>query len=48
MINIVTTIRRWHAENVSKGQLARFDPRVLDDIGLTRGDIGRIVPRLGY
>ncbi len=43
MANIIKTIRRWRNENVSRGQLARFDARMLDDLGLVRGDIARVV-----
>jgi uncharacterized protein YjiS (DUF1127 family) len=43
MANIIEKIRRWRDENVSRGQLARLDARMLDDLGLVRGDIARVV-----
>jgi uncharacterized protein YjiS (DUF1127 family) len=46
MSNIIKRIRRWHDENVSQGQLARLDKRTLDDLGMVRGDIKRIVRHL--
>ncbi len=46
MANIIQTIRRWRDENVSRGQLARFDDRILDDLGLVRSDIDRVVRHL--
>ncbi len=46
MANIIQTIRRWRDENVSRGQLARFDARILDDLGLVRSDIDRVVRHL--
>ena len=47
MVSIIRKIRRWRTETVSRGQLARFDRRTLDDLGMVRGDIPRVVPRLG-
>lgn len=46
MNNIIKRIRRWRDENVSKGQLARLDKRMLDDLGMVRGDIKRVVRHL--
>ncbi|MFQ5784841.1 MAG: DUF1127 domain-containing protein [Alphaproteobacteria bacterium] len=46
MGNIVRKIRRWRDETVSRGQLARLDKRLLDDIGMVRGDIERVVRHL--
>lgn len=43
MANIIRKIRRWRDENVSRGQLARLDARTLDDLGMVRGDIPRVV-----
>ena len=43
MANIIRKIRRWRDENVSRGQLARFDDRMLNDIGMVRGDISKVV-----
>lgn len=43
MANIIEKIRRWRDENVSRGQLARLDARMLNDLGLVRGDIARVV-----
>ncbi len=48
MDNIFKRIRRWRDVSVSRGQLARFDPRTLDDLGVGRSDIDRIVHRLHY
>ncbi len=36
-------MRRWRDETISRGQLARFDNRMLADIGMVRGDIDWIV-----
>jgi len=47
MVSIIRKIRRWRDERVSRGQLARLDSRTLDDIGMVRGDIPRVIPRLG-
>ena len=46
MNSIFKKIRRWHDENVSAGQLARLDKGTLDDLGMVRGDIKRIVRHL--
>lgn len=46
MNSIIKRIRRWRDENVSKGQLARMDKRMLDDLGMVRGDIKRVVHHL--
>ena len=43
---VLDVIRRWRDETVSRGQLARFDDRLLDDLGIVRGDIPRLVRRL--
>ncbi len=43
MNNVFKQILRWHDRNVSKGQLARLNNHMLNDIGITRGDIGRVV-----
>ncbi len=43
---VLGMIRRWRDESVSRAQLARFDDRLLDDLGIVRGDIPRIVRRL--
>ena len=46
MNSIIKRIRRWRDENVSEGQLARMDKGTLDDLGIVRGDIKRIVRHL--
>ncbi len=46
MKTLIETIRRWRDENVSRGQLARCDARILDDLGLVRRDIDRVVRHL--
>lgn len=47
-MNIVfKRILRWRDQNVSKNHLARLNNRMLDDIGITRSDIGRVVSYLG-
>ncbi len=43
MGNFFKRMRRWHDETTSRGQLARFDNRMLFDIGMVRGDIDRVV-----
>jgi len=44
---IMNKIRRWRDEAISRGQLARLDRRLLDDLGMVRGDIDRVVRRIG-
>ena len=46
MNSIIKRIRRWRDESVSEGQLARMDKGTLDDLGIVRGDIKRIVRHL--
>ncbi|MFQ5958801.1 MAG: DUF1127 domain-containing protein [Alphaproteobacteria bacterium] len=46
MKTLLETIRRWRTETVSRGRLARFDARTLDDLGMVRGDIDRVVRHL--
>lgn len=36
------TLKMWHHRSVSRRQLAQLDDRMLDDIGLTRGEAERI------
>ncbi len=43
---VLDVIRRWRKETVSRRQLARFDDRLLADLGIARGDIPRVVRRL--
>ena len=40
---ILKTIRRWRNRSVSRRQLGRFDSRTLNDLGIGRGDIDRVV-----
>ncbi len=46
MNSILKRIRRWRDETVSASQLARLNNRMLDDIGIARSDIKRIVRHL--
>lgn len=43
MKNIFQTIRQWHRGNTAARLLNRLDDRMLDDIGITRGDIRKSV-----
>ena len=43
MINIFDNFRRWRDQRTARGQLARMDDRMLEDIGIVRGDIDRVV-----
>ena len=40
--SLIRKLRRWRDASVSRGQLARFDARVLADLGMERGDIDRV------
>ncbi len=42
MFSLIRKLRRWRATSVSRGQLARFDDRVLADLGMMRSDIDRV------
>ncbi len=46
MNSILKRMRRWRDETVSASQLARLNNRMLDDIGIARSDIKRIVRHL--
>ncbi len=43
MIKIVETIRQWNSRNVAVAALSQMDERMLNDIGIRRGDISRYV-----
>ncbi len=43
MANIFDTFRTWRDRRVARGHLARMDDRMLEDIGIVRGDIDRVV-----
>jgi uncharacterized protein YjiS (DUF1127 family) len=43
MKNVFQTIRRWQRGNSAAKLLNRLDDRMLDDIGLARGDISKTV-----
>ncbi len=42
MAKLFTKLRRWNANHVARGQLARLDERMLADIGIIPGDIDRV------
>ena len=43
MTTLISKIRRWRDRSVSRRQLVRFDARTLNDLGMRRGDIDRVV-----
>ncbi len=43
MKNIFQTIRQWQRGNAAARMLDRLDDRLLDDIGVARGDIRQAV-----
>jgi uncharacterized protein YjiS (DUF1127 family) len=43
MGKFVERFRRWRAETIARGQLARFDDRLLEDLGIVRGEIPEVV-----
>ena len=43
MTTLISKIRRWRDRSVSRRQLVRFDARTLNDLGIRRGDIDRVV-----
>ncbi len=43
MAKIFDTFLRWRDRRIARGQLARLDDRMLEDIGIVRGDIDRVV-----
>ena len=47
MNNVFKRILRWRNKSVSKGQLARLNDRMLDDIGIARSDVGQVIAYLG-
>ncbi len=42
MTSLIQKLRRWRDTSVARGQLARFDARLLADLGMARGDIDRV------
>ena len=46
MTTLMSKIRRWRDRSVSRRQLDRFDVRTLNDLGMRRGDIDRVVRSL--
>ncbi|MFP6744086.1 MAG: DUF1127 domain-containing protein [Alphaproteobacteria bacterium] len=43
MTTLISKILRWRDHSVSRRQLVRFDARTLNDLGMRRGDIDRVV-----
>ncbi len=43
MTNLFQTIRQWQRGNAAARMLNRMDDRMLDDIGVARGDLRRDV-----
>ena len=43
MTTLISKICRWRDRSVSRRQLVRFDARTLNDLGMRRGDIDRVV-----
>ena len=43
MANIFDSFRHWRNRRIARGQLARMDDRMLEDIGIIRGDIDHVV-----
>ena len=43
MTRLFGRIRRWRNRSVSRRQLGRLDSRTLNDLGIGRGDIDRVV-----
>src|SRR5262245_24674853 len=41
-----TAVADWRDRNATIGQMSRLDDRLLDDLGVTRDDIGAIVEAL--
>lgn len=46
VIALVDALRAWNSMRVTRNALVRLSDRELDDIGLTRGEIGSISHRL--
>ncbi len=42
MTSLIRKLRRWRDSSISRSQLARFDARVMADLGMTRNDIDRV------
>ncbi len=47
MNNVFNLIIHWRNENLARRQLVRLNNRMLDDIGMTRGDIDRVAAHFG-
>lgn len=43
MTTLISKIRRWRDRSISRRQLGRLDARTLNDLGMGRGDIDRVV-----
>ncbi len=43
---LVSTLRRWHRRRLAIRELMALDDRMLDDIGVRRADIHRVVDGL--
>ncbi len=43
MVNIFDSFRHWRNRRIARGQLARMNDRMLEDIGIIRGDIDHVV-----
>ncbi len=43
MANIFDNFLRWRHRRTARSQLARMNDRMLEDIGIIRGDIDRVV-----
>ena len=43
MTTLISKICRWRDRAVSRRQLVRFDAHTLNDLGIRRGDIDRVV-----
>jgi uncharacterized protein YjiS (DUF1127 family) len=41
-MNLVNTFRKWTAYNATVRQLSALDNRMLNDLGINRGDIVRV------
>ncbi len=41
-MNIIKTIRKWNAYNRTVRELSSLDNRLLNDLGINRGDINRV------
>lgn len=47
MSSVIKRILRWCDETASKGQLARMDKRMLDDLGMAPKDFAGVISHLG-